>query len=265
MLRHHILPVFVFDGPPEVLKRPANPEVVRRANNLYQRFITERDPYDETIVEQLNASPATYGYFALAHTRDIATAFGVPVIGAPSEAEMFAAALCARGYVRSVVSNDVDTLLFGSPHVSRQLALGRGEIVRATLESTLLHAGLSLSQLRDLAVLVGCDFHSGLRGIGPRKGIVLLRRHSTLERVLKALGLTVAERQSFLEARRVFDEADRLPLDRLSLTPNASLPSRVVRVLAPALGQRAAKAIADESSVLWREFHQEQAALEQWL
>jgi flap endonuclease-1 len=41
--------------------------------------------------------------------------------------------------------------------------------------------GLTRQQLVDLGLLVGTDFHPGIKGIGPKKALALVRRHGSIE------------------------------------------------------------------------------------
>ncbi|MHA1287693.1 MAG: hypothetical protein ACTSPB_09855, partial [Candidatus Thorarchaeota archaeon] len=132
-LSNHVLPVFIFDGPPETRKRNPNPELIQKASELYKIFHQEGNPFNEEIAAELWKSPALRLYFAADHVRDLGRIVGVPVLNAPSEAEMYAAALCRDGAVNTVVSNDADALLFGSPHVTKQIQLSAGKILRTTL------------------------------------------------------------------------------------------------------------------------------------
>ncbi|MCJ7817368.1 MAG: hypothetical protein MUP60_00825, partial [Candidatus Thorarchaeota archaeon] len=173
-LSNHVLPVFVYDGPPETRKRKPNPELIQKASKLYKIFQQEGDPYNEDIATQLWKSPALRMYFAADHLRDLGRIVGIPVLTSPSEAEMFAAVLCRDGAVNTVVSNDADALLFGSPHVTKQMQLSAGKILRATLSDFENSLQLDLELLRDLAIVCGCDFHKeGVKGIGPRRGSLL--------------------------------------------------------------------------------------------
>ncbi|MHA1770730.1 MAG: hypothetical protein ACTSYL_08740 [Candidatus Thorarchaeota archaeon] len=260
-----ILPLLIFDGPPETLKRPCNPELLHQARALYDRFLREEDPYDEEIAERLTQSPALLSYFAQSHVADIARALGVPTVVAPSEAEMYAAVLSRNSLVASVVSNDVDALLFGAKHVTKQLVLSRNELLRVTLNDVLKLTGLSLSQLRDLAVICGCDFHKeGLKGIGPRRGISLLLRHHDLEHVLKARGLSESQREPFLLARETFDEAEGILVDGSIPRLSPPLSSRLERLLRPVFGSQRSEQISVDARRRWKDFGIEQASLEMW-
>ncbi len=262
----HVLPVFIFDGPPESRKRSPNPGLVEKASTLYKRFQQERDPFNEEMSAELRRSPALRAYFAAAHLKDLGSIVGVPTLTAPSEAEMFAAVLCRDGAVKTVVSNDADALLFGSPHVTKQIQLSSNRILSVALNDFEKHLGLDIELLRDLAVVSGCDFHKkGVRGIGVKRGTVLLRRYGGLEGLLKAHGYSHAERSEFIEAREVFDEASYMSAKDLYLTLNPPLVSKFVGALEIIMSSKHAETIASRIVTLWRGFDNRQSTLEQWL
>ncbi|NHJ13433.1 MAG: hypothetical protein EAX95_07135 [Candidatus Thorarchaeota archaeon] len=265
-LKAHVLPIMIFDGPPEKRKRSPNPELVNSADQLYKRFSVEGDPFDEELSGMLWQSPALRMYFSAAHLRAMFSLMGVPAITAPTEAEMFAAVLCRNDIVRSVVSNDSDALLFGSPHVTKQLHFSKGLINRVTLTDLEIVSGLNLEQLRDLAILCGCDFHkAGVKGIGPRKGAILLEQYLSLEPVLKSLGLGAEEREDLMVARESFDEANYLSTGGIRLNLNPPLIPSLLRFLEPVFGVSYAEKQVEALVGLWRKFGSHQATLEQWL
>ena len=261
----HILPVLVFDGPPEARKRTPNPELVQTAHNLYKQFVIEGDPFNEEIADALWKSKALRMYFAAEHIRDIARVIGIPSITAPSEAEMMAAALCRDSLADTVVSNDVDALLFGSPHVTKQLQVSNGRILRAKLGEFEEQMGLDIERLRDLAVLCGCDFHEGVKGVGPRKGALLLQRHGGLLEVLKARGFTHAQRDDFVRAREVFDESSYLSTENIDFKLNPPIVPKLVRSLRMVMSEGAVETSVDKILKLWKGFGTHQSTLEQWI
>jgi flap endonuclease-1 len=262
----HVLPVQVFDGPPELRKRNPNPKLVTQAERLYNQFTTVRDPYDEDISAMLWNSPALRMYFAAEHLRDLFRFVGIPTVTAPTEAEMFASVLCRDELVSTVVSNDSDALLFGSPHVTKQLQFSKGWISRATLKEFETGVGLDLEQLRDLAILCGCDFHKdGVKGVGPRKGVVLLQKYGSLEPVLKSLGFNSAEREDFLLARETFDEINYISSKKTRFSLNPPLIPKLVKFFEPLMDSDRSEQLIEELVALWRFFGSRQATLDQWL
>ncbi|MHA1903669.1 MAG: hypothetical protein ACW968_06230 [Candidatus Thorarchaeota archaeon] len=264
-LRRNILPVFVVDGPPESLKRAPQSELVMKATELYRRFKESGDSWDSTVALALNVSPALRTYFAAEHIKDVCSAVGVPAIGAPSEAEMLCAILCRERLVGSVATNDADAILFGSPHASRKLELTKGQIERTRLVDIEVETGLDLEQLRDLAILCGCDFHKGLKGVGPRKGVTLLQRYGSLVPVLKAKGVRASERESFVLAREVFDEPSHISVKGIEVTIKPPIVPRLVKILTPVMGQERAEVRTADFVRLWKDFGKEQTTIEQWV
>ncbi|MFX1561214.1 MAG: hypothetical protein ACFFBL_11550 [Promethearchaeota archaeon] len=261
----HILPVMVFDGPPATRKRSPNPELVQIASSLYKQFSKEGDPFNEDISEALWKSRAVRMYFAAEHLRDLSRAMGVPTISAPSEAEMMAAAMCRDNLVDTVVSNDVDTLLFGSPHVTKQLQISVARVLRVRLEELERQMRLDLEGLRDLAILCGCDFHDGVKGIGPRKGALLLQRHGGLLEVLKAKGIPYAQREEFIRAREVFDEPSYMSTDDIKLKLNPPIVPKLTRALGMLMSETTAETSVEKILKLWKQFGTCQSSLEQWI
>jgi flap endonuclease-1 len=265
-LSNHILPVFLYDGPPETRKREPNPELVKRAADLYRDFTLDGDPYNEEISSALWKSKALRMYFASEHLKTLGSVVGVPSITAPSESEMLGAAMCRDGVVDTVVSNDVDTLLFGSPHVTKQLQTSNRRILRVKLSELESHIGLDIELLRDLAILWGCDFHKeGVKGIGPRKGRILLQRHGGLIEVLKSKGLTHSQREEYVRAREIFDEPTYLSTDTYRFGLNPPIVPKLVRILTPVMAEDAVESMVQKMVRLWKGFGNRQSTLEQWL
>ena len=118
---------------------------------------------------------------------------GIPVLQAPSEGEAQAAALARTGVAWAVGSKDYDSLLFGTPRLAWFVAVGSRELLPSRgisrpvppevieLEPWLRGLGLSREQLIDVAILVGTDFNDGVRGVGPKTAVKLIREHGRLE------------------------------------------------------------------------------------
>jgi flap endonuclease-1 len=124
-------------------------------------------------------------------------AMGLPIVQAPSEGEAQAAFMASKGDAYVVGSQDYDSLLFGAPRVVRNLAItGKRKLPRKNiyvdvdpemivLENELARIGLTRKQLVEIAIMCGTDYNSGLFGIGPKKGLKLIKEHSDLETVLE--------------------------------------------------------------------------------
>jgi flap endonuclease-1 len=118
---------------------------------------------------------------------------GIPWVQAPSEGEAQAAYMSQKGDVWGVNSRDYDSLLFGAPRLVRYLTIhgekwlpSKGKTRRLKpeiieLNAFLMHNGINREQLVDLAIMIGTDFNQGIKGIGPKTALKLIKKHGRLE------------------------------------------------------------------------------------
>jgi flap endonuclease-1 len=101
-----------------------------------------------------------------------------------------------RGLVFATASQDLDSLLFGSPRLVRNLSAVRKEELSSpevaaaadpeliVLADVLKSLGLSREQLVLLGLLVGTDYNEGIKGVGPATALRLVKDYQTLENLL---------------------------------------------------------------------------------
>ncbi|HJU22092.1 MAG TPA: flap endonuclease-1 [Casimicrobiaceae bacterium] len=201
---HGLKLVFVFDGAPPSLKH----EELARRRDVRARY------------ERETAQARAEGDFARAYSKATMTSrltrdmvdearqllqlLGIPVVQARSEGEAQASHLAARGDVWAVASKDYDSLLFGAPRLLRFLTITGKEFLPSkgvsrpltpeliALGFMLAHYGITREQLIDIAILIGTDFNAGVRGIGPKKALKLVRGHGRIEAMPQAIRDAVA-------------------------------------------------------------------------
>jgi flap endonuclease-1 len=129
-------------------------------------------------------------------SRELLSAMGIPFLTAPSEGEAQASYMASKGDVWAAGSQDFDALLFGAPHLVRNMTIsGRRKLPRQQryvevlpelihLEVVLSELGIDRTQLVGLAVLAGTDFNPGIKGIGPKKALKLIVKHGDIGRVI---------------------------------------------------------------------------------
>ena len=207
-------PVFVFDGVPPVLK---SAELQRR------RAIRER--YEEEVVAARAAGdlPRAYSKATMTSrlTRDMVgeamhllQLMGIPVLRAPSEAEAQAAHMARSHAVWAAASKDFDSLLFGTSRLVRFLTISGKEYLPSQaafraikpelidLDHMLVTLEITREQLVDVAILVGNDFNPGIKGIGPKKALKLVREHGSIEHMPTSIRETLEP--VVTQVRRVF-------------------------------------------------------------
>lgn len=186
-------PVFVFDGRPNSLKRAtieARRKVQQKAEAEYVQAVAAKD-YSRAWSKVVMTGRVTGE--VLADARRLLSLMGIPWLQALEDGEAQASFMAAKGDVWAVGSKDYDCLLFGAPILARYLTLTGREYLPAKKKSrplipelvrladNLETLGISREQLVDLALLVGTDFNEGVMGIGPKKGLALVRKYGAAE------------------------------------------------------------------------------------
>jgi len=187
--------VFVFDGAPPALKS----EELNRRRAIRQR-------YDEELEAARAAGDLARAYSKatmtsrltremVAEAMHLLKLLGIPTVQAPSEAEAQAAHMARRGSVWAAASKDYDSLLFGASRLVRFITISGKEFLPSKgafrpitpelieLDRMLATLEITREQLVDLAILIGTDFNTGIKGIGPKKALALVRQHGSIEQM----------------------------------------------------------------------------------
>jgi flap endonuclease-1 len=208
--------VFVFDGRPPALKSgevKRRREAKRRAEEEYREALSRGD-----VAEAYSKAVMTGRLTgeALGDAKRLLSLLGIPWVQAPGEGEAQAAYMAVRGHAWASNSRDYDSLLFGAPRLVRYLTISGEEWLPSKgrarrlepelieLEALLGHLEITREQLVDLSILVGTDFNPGVKGIGPKTALRLIRSHGSIE----ALPLDILERVSprYDEVRSIYLE-----------------------------------------------------------
>jgi len=192
--------IYVFDGKPPALKEV---EILRRrqvkeeALVRYEQALEKGDLEEARVYAQ--ATSRLKDYMA-EDSKKLLTLMGIPWVQAPSEGEAQAAHIAKKGNADFCASQDYDSLLFGAPQLVRNVAItGKRKLPRKNvyievmpetvdLDETLKELGITHEQLVDIGILVGTDFNpDGVKGIGPKTALQLIKRHGSLENLLPTL------------------------------------------------------------------------------
>jgi flap endonuclease-1 len=185
--------VFVFDGKPPTLKSQelaGRRDARRKAEEEYQAALERGDLQEAFSKAVMTGKLTTQGIEDAKRLLDL---LGIPWVQAPSEGEAQAAYMAQRGDVWAANSKDYDSLLFGAPRLVRFLSIsgqewlpskGRARKVLPELidlDKFLDYNGITRHQLIDMGILIGTDFNTGIKGIGPKTALKLIKKHGKLE------------------------------------------------------------------------------------
>jgi len=191
LMQNNIKLIFVFDGKPPKLKeieRQRRKDIKVYAEKKYEKAVEE-----ENIEEMKKYASRTTRLTEdiVKESKKLISALGLPIVQAPSEGEAQAAYLAKKREADYCVSQDFDSLLFGSPMLVRNLSLIgkrkksglsytniRPELIN--LSENLNNLGIDQNQLIVLAMLVGTDYNiGGIKGIGPKNAIKLVKKYGS--------------------------------------------------------------------------------------
>jgi len=210
--------VFVFDGQPPKLKM----EELRRRSGLRLKAAKEweeavqRGDRAKAFSKAVTSTRLTQTMIQDAKT--LLAYLGIPYVEAPSEAEAQAAHMAMLGSVWAANSRDYDSLLFGAPRLARYVTVSGREFLPSKgvsrklvpeviyLDKLLAALGLLQRQLIDLAILIGTDYNEGVKEIGPKTALKLIRKHGSLEKLPEEVKIQLPE--NFEEVRSIFQEPD---------------------------------------------------------
>jgi flap endonuclease-1 len=200
LMQKRIKLAFVFDGQVPELKHKElskRAELKKEAAQKYEQALASEDT---EAMKKYAARTSRLTRDMVAQAQELLTALGIPWVQAPSEGEAQAAHMVKKGHGWAVASQDYDSLLHGTPRLLQNLSIeGRrkvpGKLAFTTVEPTLIdlnenltELGITQEKLMWLAILTGTDYApGGVKGIGPKKGLALVKQHETPEAIFEPL------------------------------------------------------------------------------
>ena len=221
LLEAGIKPVYVFDGKPPEMKITeirARKEKREEAREIWKEA---KKAGDVVTVRKYAQQSARLDQELIESAKELLEYMGVAVVQAPSEGEAQCAWYCRNKDVYAVASQDSDSLMFGAPRLIRNLSItGKRKVPRKEsyyelrpevieLKDVLKGLGVKQEQLIIMGILVGTDFNPGIKGIGPKKSLALVKKEKTLEKVLEKV-----EWNTKTPAKKIYDFFIDPPVDK---------------------------------------------------
>jgi len=233
LLEVGIRPVYVFDGKPNPLKAGTLASRRQRKEIAKEQWQEALEAGDMETARTKAQQTSKLTREMVGQAKKLFDYMGVPWVDAPEEGEAQASHMAKKGDAYAAGSQDFDALLFGTPILVRNMTLaGRRKMPRRqvyvdvvpeilTLDDTLAALDITLEQLVDIGVMMGTDFNEGVKGIGPKKGLKLIKEFGSGEAAIEAKELDVP---GFQNVRKVFLEpnvTDDYELEWKSMDPGA--------------------------------------------
>ena len=197
LLSEGIKLVYVFDGEAPGLKIKTYKKRKEARDIAKGRYESAKQEEDIEEMKRYSSQLIRLDDEMIEEAKQLLEAMGIPVVQAPSEGEAEAAYLARhKSEVYASVSQDYDSLLFGTPKLVRNLTISRRkktysgyieinpEII--DLQDVFNKLEINLDQLICLGILVGTDYNPrGVPGIGQKKALEFVRKLKTPVRIFK--------------------------------------------------------------------------------
>ncbi|WP_321423388.1 flap endonuclease-1 [uncultured Methanobacterium sp.] len=186
-----IKPIYVFDGQSSALKKETQQkrrEIKEESERRWKEALEEGrlDDARKFAVRSSRMSPEI-----VEGSKKLIKLMGIPYIQAKGEGEAQASYMVAQGDAWCVASQDYDCMLFGAPRMVKNLTISGTQNTPEIIELNKILENLSITreQLVDLAIMVGTDFNQGIKGIGAKKGLKLIKEHGNIYHILEKLDI----------------------------------------------------------------------------
>jgi len=194
-LEHNVKPIYVFDGEPSVLKLDTIKERQKIKEEAREKMIEAQEAEDFREAKKFAQFTSKLDSNMIDESKKLIEYMGIPIIQATSEGEAQIAYLVEVGDAWACASQDYDTLLFGGDRLVRNFAISRSRKVKDTtitldieyisLSKFLKNFGITREQLIEMGILIGTDFFPGIKGIGQKIALDLIKKYDSLENVIK--------------------------------------------------------------------------------
>jgi flap endonuclease-1 len=192
----NIFPLFVFDGRVSELKRIITKDQLKDFLFMQKWYHSAMNEGRLAFAKSIAASRDYQWQNIISESKTLLSALGVPYFEAPASAESQCAQLVKNNIVHYSNSQDFDSLVFGCPFLIQNLSKSLRRKVqnkwvyqkimplRINLKKNLEHLVINQFQLVDMAILIGCDYFQGIRKIGPKTALKLIKKYHSIERII---------------------------------------------------------------------------------
>ena len=229
--------MYVFDGKPPTMKGGELAKRKDKREAAEAELEKAKEAGDQEMIEKMSKRTVRVSKEQSMEVMKLARLMGLPVFEAPCEAEASCAALCKAGLVYAAASEDMDTLCFSCPKLARNLMAPASQgkpILEFDFDKCLQELDLTWDQFIDVCIMCGCDYCDSIKGIGPVKALQLIKKHGSIEEMLKDLDkekYPVPEDWPFAEARELFKNPEVVQTEGLDLKWTAPDEEGVVAFL----------------------------------
>ncbi|MFH1751671.1 MAG: flap endonuclease-1 [archaeon] len=199
LIERGVRPVFVFDGKPSKLKGETREKRSAIRTKAFKDLEKARKEKDLEGIRKAAQQAVKLDKEMIEEAKKLVELMGLPVIQAPGEGEAQVSLMTKKGDLYGCISQDFDSLLFGTPILLRNIAVsGKRKLPNRnvyyevkpeeiSLKKTLESLGITREKLIWIGMLVGTDFNEKIPKVGPKTAIKLVKEFDDFEKILEEL------------------------------------------------------------------------------
>ena len=179
--------IFVFDGKPPDLKQECIKERKKKVQDAKDKMVSCND---EEKKNELEKSTLRLTKDMIDNVKKLLNLMGISYIHMDvGEGEAIAGELCRIGYVDYVLTEDMDTLVYGSPKLIRNCldkSLKRKDIV-SIIDYNEMIKGFEMTdeQFVKFCILCGCDYCTNVPKVGNTTALKMIKKHNNIENIIE--------------------------------------------------------------------------------
>ncbi|SCU86555.1 LAFA_0E01552g1_1 [Lachancea sp. 'fantastica'] len=164
----------------------------------------------------------------VAEVQELLTRFGIPYLTAPMEAEAQCAELLMLKLVDGIITDDSDIFLFGGDKVYKNMFQEKNYVEYYYGDMILKELGLDREKFIELAQLLGSDYTTGVKTIGPVSAMEVLAEFGNLAKFRDWYNEARFDKQ-LQEKESAFERKLRKKLATNEVVLGSEFPSDLVR------------------------------------
>lgn len=228
--------IFIFDGRPPSIKSDTIKDRKNKSDNAKEKMNNsstqeDKDKYEKAAVRLTKEM--------IDDVKKLLNLLGVsyihPNVG---EGEAYAAELCRIGYVDYVLTEDMDTIVYGCPKLitnCKDKTIKRKDII-SIFDYEKIISGLSIThdQFIEFCVLCGCDYCDSVPKIGNVSALKLIKQYGTVEEIIKNTKYAFPENylDLFNQSKAIFYLwKDKIDVDKLEINKSQKNMAELIQFL----------------------------------
>jgi flap endonuclease-1 len=199
--QNKVKPLIIFDGGFDDLKKEELEDRKEKREKAKKKQKEHRDNNKKAEAAKYRSRSQTLTDKMIETTQELLDMLDIKHIKAPKSAESQAAYLCkSNNQINYSLSTDYDILLYGSPRTVRNFTSSSRETELMSLNKALNKNNINREQLIEIALLCGTDYFEGVKGIGPKTGLDIVKNGNINDHI--------DNKERFKKAKNIFQNPD---------------------------------------------------------